>query len=381
MKQKTFLLILGVWMTALMAAQAHPTVAGRVKNYNNGVLTIEMEDKSLKKLLISKDTTVSYRGSSSVASLPVGAKISVQVLGSVIANPAKAGKIVDWSNSSQIVAVGAKAPYYTAVGAYASTAGSDGVPDGAPVGNHAASHTLGAVAHGGAINAPTQQNHPVGLEGSQPTSHSSMGQPQQSTQYVNQGVSHSAPLESMGINPYGSGQQATQGGPSAVPNSAGMYGADQAAMQAGMYGMDPAGMNAAQQAGMNPAMYGMDPTAAMNNPYAMSNLGMGQSGHLMGITGDDDDDYSAGGDMMGLGSESAHAGHNKITGSILQVDMQRGVLLIQSFTNPQPQQVFMGPASSTPPDLLIPGKMVEITGQATARGFQAYEIRPASGGF
>jgi hypothetical protein len=384
MKNRVLVLIACIWMAAL-AAHAHPTVAGRVKSYSNGILTIELEDKSLRKLIISKDTQVQYRGASSVSALPVGAKISAEILGNVVANPAKAGRIVDWSNSSQIVAKGAKAPYHTAVGQYATTSGDGGIPDGAPVGQHAASHTLGAVAHGGSINAPTPENHSVGPGGApNPNAHSTMGQPYQSSQYPNQGVSTTAPLEMLNISPYGNGQPTSTGGQTqpTVQGANGAYGADasspgmypQPGMDPGMYGMDPSlGMSPVMQPGMDPSLYGM------SNPYAASNLGVGQSGNLMGINGGEDGDYSASGDMMGLGESAYGGGDNKITGSILQVDMQRAMLTIQPFTNPNPVRVFMGPGSSASPDLLIPGKMVEITGRATPQGFQAIEIQAAAG--
>ena len=384
MKNRTYLLIACIWLTALMAAHAHPTVAGRVKSFGNGILTIEMEDKSLRKLIISKETSVKYRGASSVAALPVGAKVSVEIIGNVVANPAKAGKIVDWANSAEIVAVGAKAPYYTSVGQYATTSGNGGTPEGAPVGTHAASHTLGAVAHGGSINQPTMENHSVA-----PTAppddrgQSTMGQPYQSTQYTNQGTSTTAPLEMLNINPYGNGQPAAQnqGGLGTDPSGVmqpGMYpGMDPASqgMQPGMYGNDPSmGMNPQ----MNPGMYG-DPSLGMSNPYTSSNLGTGQSGNLMGINGSEDGEYSTSGDIMGLGDSAYGGGDNKITGSILQVDLPHGRLTIQSFTSPQPQVVLMGPGSSASPDLLIPGKMVEVTGRPTPNGFQAMEIQPAPG--
>lgn len=377
MKKRTYLLIATVWMAAIMAVHAHPTVAGRVKSYSNGVLVIEMEDKSLKKLLITKASSVKYRGSTSISALPVGAKVSVEVLGSVIANPAKAGKIVDWSKSSEIVAVGAKAPYYTQVGQYATSSGGGGVPDGAPVGNHAASHTLGAVAHGGSINQPTQDSHPVTPDGVQPSNnYSTAGQTGGSNQYPNQGASMAAPMESLGMSPYGNGQANGTGGQA---NPAMQQPGMQPGMDSSMYGMDPSlGMSPIGQPGMDPSMYGMDPSAGMSNPYSQSNLGTGQSGSLMGLSGDDDGEYSAGGDMMGLG-DTAYGGDNKITGSILQVDLQRGFITVQAFTNPQPQKVLMGPGSSASPDLLIPGKMVQITGRATPQGFQAAEIQAAPG--
>lgn len=386
MKNRTLILIACIWLTALMAAHAHPTVAGRVKSFGNGILTIEMEDKSLRKLLISKETSVKYRGASSVAALPVGAKISVEIIGNVVANPAKAGKIVDWSNSAEIVAVGAKAPYYTSVGQYATTSGNGGTPEGAPVGTHAASHTLAAVGHGGSINQPTMENHSVAPTAApQSTGQSTMGQPYQSTQYTNQGVSTTAPLEMLNINPYGNGQPTTQGGQPMSPGTdpSGSYGTD-GVMQPGMYpGMDPAtqGMQPGMydpSLGMNPGAYG-DPGLGMSNPYSSSNLGMGQSGNLMGINGGEDGEYSTSGDMMGLGESAYGGGENKITGSILQVDLPHGRLTIQSFTNPNPTVVLMGPGSSASPDLLIPGKMVEVTGRPTPTGFQAMDIQPAAG--
>jgi hypothetical protein len=282
---------------------------------------------------------------------------------------------VDWGSSEEIVAQGAKAPYYTPVGQYASTNGTGGVPDGAPVGEHAASQTLGAVALGGSINAPTQQNMPVGpnTPPGNPNAYSTMGQPSGPTQYMNQGDSTTAPLEMMNINPYGnqqglpaSGGQNPAVNPGTNPQLGGM--GQVAAPGTGMY------------PGMDPSTAAMDPSLGMSNPYAQSNLGMGQSGSLMGITGDDDGgDYSAAGDMMGLGESAYGAGDGKITGSILQVDLQHGMLMIQSFTNPQPMRVLMGVGSSAPPDLLIPGKMVEITGRSTPNGFQATDIRAASG--
>lgn len=378
MKNAPLLLTLAVALILSLAAQAHPTIAGRVKSYSNGMLVLELEDKSLKKFVITDKTTVKFRGATQVGALPVGAKVSVEVLGSVVANPVKAGKIVDWANSSEIVAVGAKSPYYTAVGQYASTSGSSGVPDGAPVGQHAASHTMAAVAHGGAINTPTPENHSVAPAPYQPThGPASMGQ-SSSVSYPNQGASMTAPLEMMNINPYGGG---TPAAPSPYPASApGMLGNDGSGA---MGAMDPSlGMNHMMQQGMDPSMMAMpggDPSLGMAAPYASTQLGMGQSTHLMGISGDDDGDYSASDDMMGLGQSSAYGGQNKLTGSVLQVDMQRGFFVIQPFTNPQPQTVLMGPGSSAPPDLLIPGRMVEVTGRPTPQGFQASDVRAASG--
>lgn len=369
-KTRSFVLALSLWMSVMLAAHAHPTMAGRLKSFSNGVLVITMDDGSTRTFTATKDTNV--------GAFRVGSKISVEVIGSLGAKPLKAGKVVAWHNSSQIVAQGAKAPYYTEVGDYASTNGTGGMPAGAPVGQHAPNQTLAAVGHGGSDNMPTQQNHSVSPTApSSPNAHSSMGQPTTSTQYMNQGQSMTAPLEQMGISPYGN--------TNAVDPSLGMIPAP---------GMDPSvGMNPYAQPGMDPTggmnpygQMGMDPTgganpyaqAAMQNSYSNSNLGTGQSSSLMGIADEDDGDYSAANDMMGIAGNYGATG-NKISGNLLEVNIEKGYIVVQPFTSPQSQRVLLGVGSSAPPDLLIPGKMIEVIGRATPQGFQAAEIRAVSG--
>lgn len=380
MNHRKLLWISIIWIVSFTAAIAAPTMAGKVKSYGNGILVIERDDHSVQKFAVSKQTTVHYMGrATSVAALPVGAKISIEVIGSLGVSPLKAGKIVDWGSSSKIVAVGAKAPYYTAVGQYAASNGTGGMPDGAPVGNHSATHMLGAVALGGSVNAATPQNTPTTSAGASanPQAYSSMGQPAQSTQYINQGQSTTAPLEMMNINPYG-GQ--TSGSSSAPSGGIGGVGGSPEVTPA-MMGIDPSLGLQPMTAAQAQASMGMGANAATDPSYGMTSLATGQATSLMGITGDgSEEDYSAAGDMMGVAAGGmASADSQKLTGNIIEVDLQRGVLTLQSFTNPQPQRVLMGVASSCPPDLLVPGKMVEVTGRLTPGGFQASEIRAAAG--
>lgn len=375
-KTRSLVLTLCLWMSILVAAHAHPTMAGRLKSFGNGVLVITLDDGTTR--------TFAATGVTNAGSFRVGSKISVEVIGSLGAKPLKAGKVVAWHNSSQIVAQGAKAPYYTEVGDYASTSGTGGMPAGAPVGQHAPHHTTAAVGHGGHINMPTQDSHSVSTSGpSNSSGHTSNGQPATSTQYMNQGEAMQAPLQQMGMSQYGNSN-------SSVDPALGMVPAP---------GMDPsAGMNPyAQAAGMDPSMgmpnnpygqAGMDPSMGMNpyaqagmqqNPYSNSNLGTGQSSSLMGIADDDDGDYSASNDMMSIAGHGNGSSGNKISGNLLEVNIEKGYLVIQPFTTPQSQKVLLGVGSSAPPDLLIPGKMVEVIGRATPQGFQATEVRAVSG--
>lgn len=373
-KTRSLVLTLSLWLSILVAAHAHPTMAGRVKSFSNGILVLTLDDGSTR--------TFAATGATNAGSFRVGSKVSVEVIGSLAAKPLKAGKVVAWHNSSQIVAQGAKAPYYTEVGDYASTSGTGGMPAGAPVGQHAPQHTMAAVGHGGHVNMPTQENHSVGPAApSNSTGHSSMGQPTTSTQYMNQGEAMSAPLQQMGISPYGNSN-------AGVDPALGMIPAP---------GMDPsAGMNPYAQAGMDPStgmpnpygQAGMDPNAGMNpyaqaamqqNPYSTSNLGTGQSSSLMGIADDDDGDYSAANDMMSIAGNGYGTSGNKLSGNLLEVNIEKGYLVIQPFTTPQSQKVLLGVGSSAPPDLLIPGKMIEVIGRQTPQGFQATEVRPVSG--
>lgn len=377
MKHKTLVFFACLMLLGFTTAVAAPTMAGRIKSYGNGILVIERDDKTLQKFAISDKTKVTYMGrNTSVAALPVGAKISIEVVGSLGVSPLKAGRIVDWGNSNQIVATGAKAPYYTQVGSYATANGPGGVPDGAPVGKHSASQMVGAVAIGGSINAPTQQNTPLSsAPASNPNAYSTMGPSAQSTQYMNQGEAMSAPLQMMNLNPYGGEEQAVSG-QSYTPYATGLSPSATGVAGGGTAVSGMGGPNAMSPAA--PGMPGMDPSVALNNSYGQSNLGTGQATSLMGITGDDDDDYSAAGDMMGIGSSGVAAAGSKLTGNILEVNMQQGFFMLQSFTEPQPQRILMGVGSSCPTELLIPGKMVEVVGRPSANGFQAVEVRPAA---
>lgn len=357
MKSKLYTLIALLWLGAFAAVQAQPTMAGRLKSYdgNKGLLVLELADNSTRTFAISDKTECLWMGrKASIGTLRAGAKISIQILGALNKSPLKAGKIVDWGNSEAIVAKGAKAPYHTPVGQYASTNGTGGVPDGAPVGQYAPQETLAAVGHGGSMNAPTQQTHPTGSNpATSQDGQSSMGGQRGSTVYRNQGEAMMDPLQMQQMNPMMN--------PGANPAMMGMNP-----------GMDPSMM------GMDPSMMGMDPSMGMMNPAMNPNLGMGQSGALMGMDDGSGGDYSAGADMMGLNS-GAYGGGGKLTGRILQANIEQGFIMVQSFSNPQVQRVLLGMGSSAPPNLLVPGQMVEITGKASAQGFQATDIRAATG--
>ena len=94
---RSLVLILCFWMAALVAAYAHPTMAGRLKSYSNGILVITMDDGSTKTFAATKVTNAS--------SFRVGSKISVEVIGSLGATPLKAGK-VDTLKVSNCLALG-----------------------------------------------------------------------------------------------------------------------------------------------------------------------------------------------------------------------------------------------------------------------------------
>ena len=184
---KTILLLTAVSLMSLSAA-AHPTMSGRVKSFSGQQLTIVQEDDSVRVFNVTQGSGVSLRP---------GTKVSVEVLGNMNpSKPMKAGKIVSWANSSEIVAKGAKAPYSIEVGDYPTPSGTGGIPAGAPVGAHSApSSILGTVGHGGSGNMPT-----VGTP-SNPASSSTLGTPTGTVQYRNQGEAQAGPLEMMQFSP------------------------------------------------------------------------------------------------------------------------------------------------------------------------------------
>lgn len=184
---KTLLLLAALSLLSL-AAMAHPTMAGRVQSFDGQRLTIVQEKDSAVRVF-----TVSQGAK---AALRPGAKVSVEVIGAISSSkPMKAGKIVPWTESSQIVAKGAKSPYYTEVGDYPTTNGTGGIPVGAPVGSHGLTNILGTVGNGGSGNMPTAPGYV-----SAPSS-STLGVPTGSVQYRNQGEAHAGPLEMMQISP------------------------------------------------------------------------------------------------------------------------------------------------------------------------------------
>ena len=207
MQRKIFAFITAMLICLVAAAHAAPTMAGRVKSYNGsrGLLVLELADKSLKTFQLSDKTVCEWMGKKTHPGvLRVGSKVSIQIAGALNRSPLKAKKIVDWGSSNTIVAHKAAAPYHTAVGAFATTGGTGGVPDGAPIGAHSPSHTMAAVAHGGSQNRPTpHQGHRNGLNQAPPQSmnHNTQGV-NQSAMYRNQGDSHMGPAEMMNIDPY-----------------------------------------------------------------------------------------------------------------------------------------------------------------------------------
>lgn len=95
-------------------------------------------------------------------------------------------------------------------------------------------------------------------------------------------------------------------------------------------------------------------------------------GDLMGNEGGQGD-----GSMIGMNDPSYGAGGTKMTGRVMQVE--GGVVLLQSFEHAQLQRVIIGMASASP-ELLVPGQMIEVFGTLTPQGFQATQIK-AAGGF
>ena len=327
-------------LATLMAASALPTMAGRMKSYDGstGILLLEMEDKSVRKFQLSDKTKIEWMGrNTSAGALRPGAKISIQVLGSLGAPVLKAGKIVDWGNSDQIIAKGAIAPYHTAVAEYASTSGGGGTPDGAPKMNSTAHQDMAAIGHGGSQNQPTGPNGYSANTGLQPNQ-SAQAAPANNTggsqMYTNQGASMTAPLEMMNIDPYSSSSQMGMNDP---------YSASQ---------------------------------MGMTDPYTASQMGMNpDAGSLMGV----DDGSGDSGMQQAPGMETAYGGATqKITGQVLESAIEQGYVVIQSFEHPNLIRVLLSQANA-PMQFLTPGQMIEVTGQQTPQGFKAVEIKGAGG--
>ncbi|MFA5507810.1 MAG: hypothetical protein WC314_15960 [Vulcanimicrobiota bacterium] len=322
--------LVGFMLATLVAASAMPTMAGRLKSYDGstGILLLEMEDKTVRKFQLTDKTKVEWMGRNTTAgALRQGAKISIQVLGSLGASPLKAGKIVDWGNSEKIVAKGATAPYHTAVAEYATTSGGGGTPDGAPKMNSTAHQDMAAIAQGGSQNQPTGPNGystNTGLH-SNPQAQPSYpaANPGGSQMYTNQGQSMTAPLEMMNIDPFSA-----------------------------------------------PAQMGM------NDPYSASQMGLNPDpGTMMGL-----DDGSGDSSVQPMpGMETAYGGGTqKITGQILEAAIENGYVVLQSFEHPNLIRVLLHQANA-PMQYLTPGQMIEVVGEQTPQGFRATEIKAAGG--
>lgn len=330
--------LVGFLLASVVAVSALPTMAGRLKSYDgaSGILLLELEDKSVRKFKLDKNTKIEWMGrNASAGALRAGSKISIQIAGALNDNPLVAGKIVDWSNSDKIIAQAAVAPSYTPVAEYMTTSGGGGVPDGAPKMNSTAHQDNAAIAHGGSQNQVRgpSSGQSTGTNTSAPSypANGSVG----TTHYTNQGASLTAPLEMMNIDPYSSGAGGQMG-------------------QMGN-GMD-----------YNPQM-GMDYNAQM--------MGTNTSpGTLMGLDGDED-----GQGMMG--QEAAYGGGSqKITGQILESAIDRGYVVLQSYEHPNLIRVLLHQAGNAPMQLLVPGQTIEVYGTPSAQGFRATEIKAAQSG-
>lgn len=314
MKRLSYILIFLFWMSGMLAVQAAPTMAGRIKSYDGskGLLVLERDDKSIRTFKITDKTVCLYNGrKTSPAALRKGSKVSIQIVGALNRDPLKAGKIVDWTSSDTIVAKGAKAPYHTKVSQFATESGGGGIPDGAPVGNHAPQQTMAAIAHGGAVNVPNPATHPGMLNNGHSNGHSGTG-------------GHPGNMGHSGTQMYNQGMYTNQGQTTMMP------------------------------------LHQMNTNPLFNS----------SAGDLMGNS-------STGGDssMIGMNSPSYGTGGSKMTGRVMQV--QDGFVLLQSFEHPKLQRVILGMASASP-ELLMPGKMIEVYGTQTAQGFQATQIKAAS---
>lgn len=323
MKRNFGISLIAFLMATVLTASALPTMAGRLKSYNGktGVLILELEDKTERKFILTDKTKCEWMGrNASPGALPQGAKISIQIAGALNESPLKAAKIVDWGSSETIVAQGAVAPYYTATAQYASTDGGGGVPDGAPVGNRSAHQDMATVAHGGSQNMaqPPAPGQNTAVTSTSGTSYPSAPSYNNSgsTFYTNQGQSLTAPLENMGIDPY-SNSGYTQ-------------------------------MGSAQD--FNTAM-GLD-------------------------SGDGGESYNP-----APGMETAYGGGvEKLTGQVLEAQLDQGWVLIQAFEHPNVIRVLLHEVANAPLQALTPGNMIEVIGSQGPQGFRAREVKP-SGGF
>ena len=210
--KRLFKTSLAFFMAAsMLVAYALPTMAGRLRSYDSstGIMILEMEDKSQKKFKVTEKTTCDWVGKdTSLSSLRVGSKISVQIAGALNVSPLNASKIVDWASSNKIVAKGAAAPYYTKESAYVTSAGGGGLPDGAPVGGNNAHHVQGAVAHGGSQNALTPGSGSHGAS----SPHYSNGSGNGTTHFRNQGEAVTSTLGLTNGSPHSQGTQFGQFG-------------------------------------------------------------------------------------------------------------------------------------------------------------------------
>lgn len=340
MNNKFGISLIAFFMATVLAASALPTMAGRLKAYNGktGILILQLEDKTERKFQLTEKTICEWMGrTTSPAAIRQGAKISIQIAGDLSAPTLKAAKIVDWGNSDTIVAKGAVAPYYTAQAQYASTDGNGGMPDGAPLGNNHAHQDMAAVAQGGSQNMaqapPANQpyNSNNGATSTSGTSYPSASNQAGSVFYSNQGQSLTAPLENMGIDPYSSN-----------PN------------------------------------YNTNPSSNTGN---YTQMGAAQDiGSMMGTNSEEGGNNDASFTNPMPGMETAYGGGvEKITGQVLEAQLDQGWVLIQAFEHPNVIRVLLNDVANAPMQYLTPGNMIEVTGSQSPQGFRAREVKVAGG--
>ena len=124
---------------------AHPTMSGRVKSVTGKRLVLLQND--------GKERVFHLSQSADPALLRPGVQISVEVIGS-FEEPMKGGKVVPWSDSASIVPTRAKAPGYVQRGDFPSSAGVDGMPEGAPTNPSSLTNILGETGNGGSAGMP-----------------------------------------------------------------------------------------------------------------------------------------------------------------------------------------------------------------------------------
>lgn len=336
--------------SALAQPVVRPTVAGVVQSLQGNRVVILTETGTVWTAEFQPNSKCEWQGrTSTLSSVPKGAKVMLRVVGSMADKPLKVDLLTDWGSSSRYVATSAPVPYFTKMGDMVGPGGVGGRAPNAP--DPGKPKNVGGYAMNGGFPHQNQEQIPNILAPAQ--QNPGVAQMPKGTPGFESGPVPPPNGPNPSSNPTPPPQQMPLQPPPPQPS---MY--------------DPYN----NPAPTNPFSSTMQP--GVMNPYMVNNYNPNQTNGLESLlnSGEEGERQEQGGPMFPNAAYSMGTPVN-MQATVLRCDPATRSLVVQAIGTQIPQNVIVNPQMMMP--MLREGQQVTISGTSNPQGFiEAQQVTP-----